>query len=336
MVAIKKCVTGRNLGMAHRVLRELRLLRELAHDNVVTLYGVYCSGSKQSDLGQMYAIMELVDGDLSYVLSSKSQSLTQAHVTYMAYQLLCGLKYIHSAGVMHRDISPGNLLVNKTCELKICDFGLARLTSECAGSLSEEQDTKMSMYVCTRWYRAPELLCFLPRYGTEVDIWSAGCVIMELHTRRPLLPGDSTMHQIELIINVLGFPEGCAAKVDNARIRAFLEQKRSTEGNSSSNRFKQLLQAVVSRQIMQASAADLIERMLCLEQEKRSTAAELLENGFVAEYHDSNEEPVRSPIDPSLFNFERQELDKASVQTEFLREMAAYHSSIVIEGEASG
>lgn len=143
------------------------------------------------------------------------------------------------------------------------------------------------------------------------------------------------MHQIELIINVLGFPEGCAAKVDNARIRAFLEQKRSSEGPAS-QRFKQLLQAVVSRNIMQASAADLIERMLCLEQEQRSTAAELLENGFVAEYHDSNEEPVRSPIDPSLFDFERRELDKASVQTEFLREMAAYHSSIVIEGEASG
>merc|ERR1719201_2611895 len=101
---------------------------------------------------------------------------------------------------------------------------------------------------------------------------------MELHTRRPLLPGDSTMHQIELIINVLGFPEGCAAKVDNARIRAFLEQKRSSGEGPASQRFKQLLQAVVSRNIMQASAADLIERMLCLEQEQRSTAAELLEN----------------------------------------------------------
>ncbi len=113
---------------------------------------------------------------------------------YFLYQLLRGLKYIHSANVLHRDLKPSNLLVNANCELKIADFGLARTTS----------DTNfMTEYVVTRWYRAPELLLNCSEYTEAIDVWSVGCIFMELLNRKPLFPGKDYVQQLVLITEVL-------------------------------------------------------------------------------------------------------------------------------------
>jgi mitogen-activated protein kinase 1/3 len=115
-------------------------------------------------------------------------------VQYFLYQLLRGLKYIHSANVLHRDLKPSNLLVNANCELKIADFGLARTTS----------DTNfMTEYVVTRWYRAPELLLNCSEYTEAIDVWSVGCIFMELLNRKPLFPGKDYVQQLVLITEVL-------------------------------------------------------------------------------------------------------------------------------------
>jgi len=95
--------------------------------------------------------------------------------------LLCGLKYIHSAGVFHRDLKPSNILINGDCEIKICDFGLARAYNDKANSLM-----KMTEYVATRWYRAPELLLSWKKYDYKIDMWAVGCILSELYLRRPL------------------------------------------------------------------------------------------------------------------------------------------------------
>lgn len=112
---------------------------------------------------------------------------------YFMYQILRGLKYIHSANVLHRDLKPSNLLVNANCDLKICDFGLARPTSE---------NDFMTEYVVTRWYRAPELLLNQSDYTAAIDVWSVGCIFMELMNRRPLFPGRDQMHQLRLLTEV--------------------------------------------------------------------------------------------------------------------------------------
>lgn len=112
---------------------------------------------------------------------------------YFLYQLLRGLKYIHSANVIHRDLKPSNLLLNANCDLKICDFGLARPTSE---------NEFMTEYVVTRWYRAPELLLNSSDYTAAIDVWSVGCIFMELMNRRPLFPGKDHVHQMRLLIEV--------------------------------------------------------------------------------------------------------------------------------------
>ncbi|XP_024636376.2 mitogen-activated protein kinase homolog NTF6, partial [Medicago truncatula] len=116
---------------------------------------------------------------------------------YFLYQLLRGLKYIHSANVLHRDLKPSNLLLNANCDLKICDFGLARTTSE---------TDFMTEYVVTRWYRAPELLLNCSEYTAAIDVWSVGCILMEIIRREPLFPGKDYVQQLALITELLGSP----------------------------------------------------------------------------------------------------------------------------------
>lgn len=106
-----------------------------------------------------------------------------------------GLKYVHSAGVIHRDLKPSNILVNENCDLKICDFGLARI-----------QDPQMTGYVSTRYYRAPEIMLTWQKYDVEVDIWSAGCIFAEMLEGKPLFPGKDHVNQFSIITDLLGTP----------------------------------------------------------------------------------------------------------------------------------
>lgn len=112
---------------------------------------------------------------------------------YFLYQLLRGLKYIHSANIIHRDLKPSNLLLNANCDLKICDFGLARPNTD---------DEFMTEYVVTRWYRAPELLLNSSDYTAAIDVWSVGCIYMELMNRTPLFAGRDHVHQMRLLTEV--------------------------------------------------------------------------------------------------------------------------------------
>jgi p38 MAP kinase len=105
------------------------------------------------------------------------------------------LKYIHSAGVIHRDLKPSNLLINDNCDLKICDFGLAR-----------EQDHQMTGYVTTRYYRAPEIMLTWQKYSYAVDVWSVGCILAEMLLGQVLFPGNDHVHQFNLITEMLGKP----------------------------------------------------------------------------------------------------------------------------------
>jgi serine/threonine protein kinase len=149
-----------------------------------------------------------METDLATIIKS-DQQLTDEHCQFFLYQILRGLKYIHSANVVHRDLvrirltqKPRNLLVNSNCDLKICDFGLARAilptTNNKANILTD--------YVATRWYRPPELLLCAKEYTTAVDVWSVGCIFAEMLRRKPFLPGADTKSQIELICEHLGTP----------------------------------------------------------------------------------------------------------------------------------
>jgi len=113
------------------------------------------------------------------------------------------MKYIHSASVIHRDLKPGNLLVNADCELKICDFGLSRGFE----SKPDENATHLTEYVATRWYRAPEIMLAFRRYTTAIDVWSIGCILAELLLGKPLFKGKDYVDQLNKVLDVLGTPD---------------------------------------------------------------------------------------------------------------------------------
>jgi mitogen-activated protein kinase 1/3 len=125
-----------------------------------------------------------MDFDMHRYIADKQSILTDEHCQYFIYQILRALKAMHSANVLHQDLKPSNLLLNVNCDLKVCDFGLARSVAS-----QDDKSGLMTEYVATRWYRAPELMLTFKDYTKAIDVWSVGCILAELLSRKPLFPG---------------------------------------------------------------------------------------------------------------------------------------------------
>lgn len=267
-VAIKKIhnVFGTRID-ALRTLRELMLLRHIKHQNVIALKDVMMP-MQRNCFKDLYLVYDLMDTDLHQIIKSP-QPLSNDHCKYFIFQLLCGLKYLHSANVLHRDLKPGNLLVNSNCELKICDFGLAR-TGNGKGQF-------MTEYVVTRWYRAPELLLGCDNYGTSIDVWSVGCIFAEILGRKPLFPGTECLSQLKLIISVLGSqPETDLAFIDNPKAKRFIASLPFTRGAHFASLYPQA----------DILATDLLRRMLVFDPSKRITVADALSHPYLSDLYD--------------------------------------------------
>lgn len=197
-VALKKMPNVfQSLVSSKRVFRELKMLCFFKHDNVLSALDIL-QPPHLDFFQEIYVITELMQSDLHKIIVSP-QHLSTDHIKVFLYQILRGLKYLHSARILHRDIKPGNLLVNSNCLLKICDFGLARV---------EEADANraMTQEVVTQYYRAPEILMGARHYGPAVDVWSIGCIFGELLGRRILFQAQTPIQQLELITDLLGTP----------------------------------------------------------------------------------------------------------------------------------
>ena len=196
-VAIKKCNNAfDDVIDGKRILREIKLLQHFRHENVISILDMI-PPSNVSKYKDVYMVLSYMESDLHKIIYSRNK-LTDQHFQYFTYQILRGLKYIHACGVIHRDLKPSNLLVNSNCDLKICDFGLAR-------SLS--WDFELTEYVVTRWYRAPEIMCSCQDYDEKIDVWSVGCILAEMVRRKPLFPGDHYISQLNLIFALIGVPK---------------------------------------------------------------------------------------------------------------------------------
>ena len=192
-VAIKKIKdTFIDVIDAKRILREIKLLRHFSsHENIISIFDLMSYPPNKPHFDDVYIVTNVMESDLERIIRSK-QVLTDQHLQYFLYQILRGLKFVHSANVLHRDLKPSNLLVNANCDLALCDFGLAR------GFDGEHQDN-LTEYVVTRWYRPPELLCDSPNYGKPVDVWSVGCIFAEVIVHEPFFRGNDPQHQLEII-----------------------------------------------------------------------------------------------------------------------------------------
>jgi len=303
-VAIKKIGNAfDNRIDAKRTLREIKLLRHMDHENIVAIRDIIRPPSRDT-FNDVYIVYELMDTDLHQIIRS-NQPLTEDHCQYFLYQLLRGLKYIHSAHVLHRDLKPSNLLLNANCDLKICDFGLARTTSE---------TDFMTEYVVTRWYRAPELLLNCSEYTAAIDVWSVGCIFMELLNREPLFPGRDYVQQLRLITELIGSPEDQDLgflRSDNARryIRQLPRYARQPLDRKFPN--------------MQPAAVDLVESMLRFDPARRITVEQALAHPYLATLHDINDEPICHL--PFEFDFEQPSFSEEHIKELIMMEAIAFN-----------
>jgi len=258
-----------------------------------------------------------MDTDLHQIIRSK-QGLSDDHVQYFLYQILRGLKYLHSANILHRDLKPGNLLVNANCDLKICDLGLARMMDP-ADILRD-----MTEYVVTRWYRPPELLLSSTAYTKSIDMWSVGCIFAELAARKPLFPGKNHVDQLNLITSIVGTPTAEELViVTNEQALKFMK----------SMSFKPRVNLAARLPNCPSTGIHLLEQMLQFDPRKRISVQDALEHAYLSTYHDASNEPVAKAIFKA--DFESMEMDKQKLRQLVWDEMESFHPELADPEPAS-
>jgi len=191
IVALKRIrLDSEDEGVPCTAIREISLLKELKHPNIVRLYDVIHTEKK------LTLVFEYLDQDLKKYIDDCGGAISKTTMKSFLYQLLRGIAFCHEHRVLHRDLKPQNLLINRKGELKLADFGLARAFGIPVRSYSHE--------VVTLWYRAPDVLMGSRKYSTPIDIWSAGCIFAEMATGKPLFPGTNTSDQLLKIYKILG------------------------------------------------------------------------------------------------------------------------------------
>ncbi|KAI0343368.1 CMGC/MAPK/ERK protein kinase [Trametopsis cervina] len=300
--AIKK-ITNINTKriLTKRCLREIKLLHHFrGHKNITCLYDMDIVFRPDGNFDEVYLYEELMEADLHAIIRSQ-QPLSDAHFQSFIYQTLCGLKYIHSANVLHRDLKPGNLLVNADCELKICDFGLARgyqpggSAQQAKGSASANQGF-MTEYVATRWYRAPEIMLSFANYGPAIDLWSVGCILAELLAGKPIFKGRDYVDQLNQILHYLGTPsEDTLRRVGSPRAQDYIRSLPIKPRVPFSTLFPRANHLAI----------DLLSQLLNFDPAKRITCEQALKHPYLSVWHDPNDEPSC----PSSFDFGFEEED---------------------------
>lgn len=297
---------------AKRILREIKLLKHLNHENIIKIVDMMPPLARHvEDFNDVYIVAELMETDLHRIIYSK-QSLTIDHVQYFIYQILRALKYIHSANVLHRDLKPSNLLVNSNCDLKICDFGLAR-------GIYPDDDNVMggsmllTEYVVTRWYRAPEIMLACHQYTKPIDVWSVGCIFAELLARKPYFPGEDYIDQLTTICDKLGkLPEQDLDFVTSEKAKRFMRKLSDKPVMPLSQQFPKT----------PPEALDLLNKMLQIHPKKRINVNEALKHPFLAPLHCPEEEPVADrPFD---FSFEDEVLNRVRLQELIWEEIGSF------------
>ncbi|XP_072889243.1 mitogen-activated protein kinase 6 [Hemitrygon akajei] len=282
-VAVKKIVLSDPQSVKH-ALREIKIIRRLDNDNIVKVFEILGpSGIPLSDdvgaiteLNSVYIVQEYMETDLAKLL--EQSPFSEEHARLFMYQLLRGLKYIHSANVLHRDLKPANLFINtEDLVLKIGDFGLARIMDphySHKGHLSEG--------LVTKWYRSPRLLLSPNNYTKAIDMWAAGCIFAEMLTGKTLFAGAHELEQMQLILNSIPVIH----EEDHQELLGVIPVYLQKDMTEPHNPLPQLLPGICSE------ALDFLEQILTFNPMDRLTAAEALAHPYMSIYSFPSDEPT--------------------------------------------
>lgn len=312
MVAIKKVLQDKRFKN-----RELQIMRRLDHCNIVSLlYFFYTSGEKKDEI-YLNLVLEYIPETVYKVArqySKQKQTIPVTFIKLYMYQLFRSLAYIHSHGICHRDIKPQNLLLDPDSGiLKLCDFGSAKHLVRGEPNVS---------YICSRYYRAPELIFGATDYTTNIDVWSAGCVFAELMLGQPIFPGDSGVDQLVEIIKVLGTPTR--------------EQIKEMNPNYTEFKFPQIKAhpwPKVFRARTSPEAIDLVSRLLEYTPSARISPLQACAHSFFDELRESGTKLPNGRDLPQLFNFTEQEL---KIQPSLNSQLLPAHLSAAAEAGEAG
>ncbi|KAI6176157.1 Mitogen-activated protein kinase [Aphelenchoides bicaudatus] len=308
-VAIKKMSPFEHQTFCQRTLREIKILSRFKHENIINIISILIAPTIEQ-IKDIYIVQTLMDTDLYKLL--KTQKLSNDHICYFGYQILRGLKYIHSANVIHRDLKPSNIVVNSDCDLKICDFGLARIVD-----LEHDHTGFLTEYVATRWYRAPgialkvtkvrlaclEIMLNSKGYSKSIDLWSVGCILGEMLNNRPLFPGKHYLDQLNLILGVVGSQSQTDLEfIVNEKARAYLMSLAATPKTP----WKRMYPNGDPRGL------DLLDKLLTFNPNQRITVEQALAHPFFEQYYDPNDEPICD--NPFTFDVELDNLPKETLK----------------------
>lgn len=266
IIAIKKIkVPIENEGIPSTALREISILKCLNHNNIVKLNSTEFINNK------ICLIFEYLDIDLRKYLTSLNDNdfLDQEVIKSLLFQLLDGMAYCHGMKIMHRDLKPQNLLVDKEGVLKIGDFGLARSFGIPVRPYTKE--------VATLWYRAPEILLGCVEYSTPIDMWSIGCIFAELVLKKPLFHGEYELDTIFKIFKILGTPN-----VDEWRDLKNFEHYSSEFPKWEPTPFEELFPN------LEPSGIELMKMMLCYDPNLRITAKNAMKHPYFESIIENN------------------------------------------------
>lgn len=267
LVALKEIHLDSEEGTPSTAIREISLMKELKHENILSLHDVIHTENK------LMLVFEYMDKDLKKYMDNHGDrgALPPPTIKSFMHQLLKAIDFCHTNRVLHRDLKPQNLLINSKMQLKLGDFGLARAFGIPVNTFSNE--------VVTLWYRAPDVLLGSRTYNTSIDIWSAGCIMAEMYTGRPLFPGTTNEDQLVRIFRIMGTPS-----------------ERSWPGISQFSEYKQSLQIFTTQPLesilpmIDPAGLDLLRRMLQLRPEMRISAADALQHPWFAEFNQGQQQ----------------------------------------------
>ncbi|KAF9493060.1 Pkinase-domain-containing protein [Pleurotus eryngii] len=271
-VALKRILMhNEKEGMPVTALREIKILKALNHPCIINLLDMFVVRSNGKEPLSVYMVFPYMDHDLAGLLENERVKLQPSHIKLYMKQLLEGTEYMHSNHILHRDMKAANLLISNTGSLRIADFGLARAFTTSATFRGKEK--KYTNCVVTRWYRPPELLLGAQQYGGEVDIWGIGCVLAEMFTRKPILPGTSDVDQLEKIWQLCGTPNQHTWPNHDALPGCEGVKRFNT---TYSRRLKQTYDIVVAS----PETVDLLDQLLVCNPKERLTASQALDHRY--------------------------------------------------------